>query len=303
MGTGGGGAEDAAKELLRRASQEGGLSKTDAAAVRELLKRAELREAVGGEVAKQLDNLARENRQPLRDVKSLLPAFDRLLDAKQLPARFKADFLLLQGSLLDYPGLTHQQRAQRAFDFFGAYVKHLAALHAGEVKGGHGGNRAELVAEFEKALSSLGLDKLVDATTGESLLKLSRGLLMARSAEDAERRLKRMQVDAPSWKDNVGLADPGRRGTVELGLSPERLTGKHRALRKAKQDEAEEAKRRKGRRGKLGLNMLWNVLHVSRAQSDEERLEHRDNMNRLIVSAVLVFVLVAVVAVVLVFLR
>ncbi len=302
MGTGGGGAQDAAQELLRRAKQQGGLSKGDAAALRELLKRAELREAVGGEVAKQLEQMSKGGRQPLRDVKTLLPAFDRLLDAKGLAARFKADFVLLKGALVDFPGLTHTQQAQRAFDFFGAYAKHLAALHAGEVKGGHGGNRAELVAEFEAALKDLGLDKLVDVHTGESLIKVARGLLMARSADEAERRLKKLSMDAPSWKDNLA-ADAGRRGTVELGVSPEILTGKHRALRRAKQEEAEEAKRRKGRSGKLGLNMLWNVLHLGRAQSDEERLEHQDNLNRLIISAGLLVLLLAVVAVALVFLR
>lgn len=327
----GGGAGAAAMQELMRRARTGAVSTAELKEVQTVISSPELRDAFKG-VARDLSALLSSgNGRVFRDVSSLTPDTARLTDARELPERFLSDLKLVEQELLNYPGMSKDQKAARAFAFFESYANRFAELAHGTAQAEQaaqaqpaqpGGafaavetglqlasalDAAELkraMGQFDKALKRAGFEELKtdDGRTGtEAALEMLEA--RTREAQDAARP---RQLEAPAWKDNAALAERHLKGDVEkerraIGA----LDGKpqiqpHLRVATTKvEDAAPEASKKKSRASDgtdkvLGGQMLWNVMHLLRGD-DLDDVARKDAMNQLAVAAALILIFSAIV--------
>jgi hypothetical protein len=273
----------AAQALVRHVESGQPLSRADVETIKSLLAKPELERTVGTEAAAKL---AAAVEAPLREVKGLVPKFTKLTKASMVAARLKADVGLLRNQLVGLPGLTRQQQASRLFEFVAAYATHF--VHLAQQLPTE--SRQAAVAEFVAVSRQLGLEQMVDVSTGRTGDEVVRSFVNASQPREVEQQLNALAADAPSWVD---------RPPAHVPAMPQKSGGKAPAA------EADASVQREApRRGRLGPRMLWNVLHLFRGQEESElsEIEKRDAFNQLVIAAGLTLTLFAVLVVVLVLL-
>jgi len=313
----------AAQELLRRA-HAGAVTPNELREVQKVISLPELRDAFK-DVASELGAFLRRGGEAVfRDVEALLPDTEQLTDARALPERFLADLTLVQQELLEHPGMTRGEKAERLMSFFQAYAARFASLAHGTAQakqaqtatpapvsqGLHGAvetphalaaplTDAELtkaLARFDKALTRAGFDKL-KAEDGRSGLDVAREMLRAKTA-DAVRDARPPKLDAPGWKDNVSperaLNADARRAAVDVKPQVLPHLKPAGASVDAPPKKDEEPPTRGPRRSDkvLGGRMLWNALHLLRGEELDD-VAKKDAMTQLAVAAGLLLGLIA----------
>lgn len=319
MRAGGGGGMAAAREFVRLA-QSGQVSSAEVReAQKVIIGNPELRDAFQG-VARELSQLVGGD-SVFRDVSSLSPDTERLTDARTMPERFLADLKLVEQQLLNHPGMTRAQKAQRLFQFFETYAARFQQLAHGVAQDQQAATAqppgalnvtetglqlaepltspefTKALAQFDKALERAGFPHLT-AGDGRTGMAAAREMLEARTPEELA-AARPGKPDAPGWKDNPAVTlgadvDKLRKGvdlngplpTVQPKLTPQQLEEEQK-----KKDA--ERRRDKGTDQVLGGRMVWNVLHLLRGD-DLTDVQKRDAMNQLVVAGVLVLVLTGV---------
>ncbi|MEW5743161.1 MAG: hypothetical protein AB1938_29875 [Myxococcota bacterium] len=324
MRAGGRGGMAAAQEFLRRV-QAGSVSTQELSEVQKVVSSPELRDAFKA-VASQLENLLSAGSEAVyRDVDTLLPDTEQLTDARALPERFLADLTLVKGELLEHPGMTRGEKAERLLAFFEAYAARFSQLANGTAQarqpqtgaatpqGLYGAvevqaqlppalGEAELkraLEKFDKALTRAGFQEL-RADDGRTGLEIARQMLQA-STPEALRELRPQKLDAPGWKDNAAVekslaAEVARERKVQAAdvkpvIIPHVKT-QGGVAGAAKKDEAEPkgASRRSDK--VLGGRMLWNALHLLRGEELDD-VQKKDALTQLAVAAGLLLGLIA----------
>ncbi|MDX2012225.1 MAG: hypothetical protein SFW67_18665 [Myxococcaceae bacterium] len=282
----------AAATSLLDAARAGTLKPAEVAEVKVLLQRPDLADVFAGGLGKDLQAALGGGRTPVRDVSQLTGSPAALTDPRALPKEFRKDLLVQQQQLVD-PRLPPDENADRLLAFFAPYAERFVEL----TKGPPGPDtpvtklppeeQAKTLKQFEKALTDSGFGQLVDRQTGRDGVVLGRALLESKTPDEVRTKLAEVTVDAPGWKNpnNPNAA-------TTLAVTP----AQERTLRHEPPEE-ELKKTRSGRRGKLGGNMLWNALHLFREGAETE--EEKEAMNKLILSAGLLLVFIAVMATVL----
>jgi hypothetical protein len=281
--SGGPQARDAATSLLENA-QAGALKPQEIAEAKKLLATPELKDVFKDGLGASLRDALGRGASPVREVKALLPnPFS--LDPRSLAQRFGADLLLMRQQLVDQR-LSNAENADRLMEFFAAYAKRFvelshprASLPSAPVTPIPPEDQAKLLRQFEKVLTDGGFRELFDHTTGLDGLASARSLLTSKSLDEVTAKMRTFDLDGP------GLSDPRNLNATAIALSAE-----HERLAKRKREEAASAKRT--RAGRLGSNMLWNALHLIREGA--ETPEEKEALNKLIVTAGLLLVFVAV---------
>lgn len=323
MRAGGGAGLAAAQELLRRA-RTGSVSRAELAQVKQVIAATpELHDVFKGVAQEVSALLDPQGAQVLRDVDQLAPDHERLGDARTLPDRFVSDLQLVKAQLLGHPGLTRAQKAERLFAFFEGYAQRFTQLAHGVAQAKQPATAApaptlapplaepeleRALTQFERALRHAGFADL-KAADGHTGLEHALRLLERDGKEPLPPRPP--GLDAPSWKDNAPEArslhaevERERRGVYELDArgphAPNLLPGPR--PERPPEAQAPEPPGRAARRGTdkvLGSHMLWNVMHLLRDEELDD-VARKDALNALAVSAVLLFTLGAIIAVVLV---
>lgn len=281
----------AAATSLLDAARAGTLRPAEVAEVKVLLQRPDLADVFSGGLGKDLQAALGGGRSPVRDVSQLTGSPAALTDPRALPKEFRKDLLIQQQQLVD-PRLPPEENADRMLAFLAPYAERFVEL----TKGPAGPDtpvtklppeeQAKTLKQFEKALTDSGFKELVDRHTGQDGVALGRALLESKTPDEVRAKLKEVSVDAPGWKN------PNNPNAVSnLAVAP----AQERTLRQPTPEE--EQKTRRGRSGKLGGNMLWNALHLFREGAETE--EEKEAMNKLILSAGLLLVFIAVMATVL----
>lgn len=315
MRAGGGAALAAAQELMRRA-QAGAVSPQELSEVQKLVTSPELKDAFAGMANELTALLSKGGDAVFRDVSALTPDTSQLTDAGALPERFLADFTLVQGELMNHPGMTRQQKAARAFAFFQAYATRFHELAKGTAQakqpltaaapqGLYGAVEvpaplapalsdaalAKGLARFDKALTRVGFHE-VRSADGRTGLELARELLQGREVKPGP-------LDAPAWKDNAALAAEVARNRQAAAVDVKPVILPHvkapaQAAASAKPDEA--APKRPSRRSDrvLGGRMLWNALHLLRGEELDD-VAKKDAMTQLAIAAGLLLGFIAIV--------
>lgn len=324
MRTGGRGALAAAQELLRRA-QAGAVSQAELTEVQKVVTSPELKDAFAA-VASELQNLLSGGGDAVfRDVDTLLPDTERLTDARALPERFLADLTLVRGELLEHPGMTKGEKAERLMAFFAAYAERFAKLAKGtaqakqaqagapQAQGLYGAlevpaalaaplSAAELqkaLGRFDKALTRAGFQEL-RADDGRTGLEVARQLLEA-STPEALREVRAVRLDAPGWKDNGApdkslAVDVARARAQAVDVKPvilPHVKGQGGVSGPGKKDEAQAPGRSRRTDKVLGGRMLWNALHLLRGD-DLDDVQKKDAMTQLAIAAGLLLGLVTI---------
>lgn len=277
----------AATSLLETA-QAGALRPHEVTEVKQLLASPELHDVFKDGLGTSLREALGGGGFPVRDVKALLPN-PRSLDPRNLGQRFGADLTLMQQQLID-PRLPKDENAERMVAFFSAYAERFVELaHPGAhlpdapVTAMRPEDQAKALKQFEKALADGGFKELTDRTTGRDGLAVGRSLLDSKSVDELRQKTKELSLEGPARRDPE---NPNAATSIAVSAA-------HQRLIKEKKDEEEEVKaRRRGREGKLGSNMLWNALHLFR--DGAEGPEEKEALNKLIVTAGLLLVFVAV---------
>jgi hypothetical protein len=310
----------AAREFLRLA-ESGRVTPSEVREAQRVISTTpELKDAFGS-AAKELGALL-GGQGVFRDVGRLTPDTERLTDARTMPERFLADLKLIEQQLLNHPGMTRTEKAERLFQFFEAYAARFQDLahgaaqdrQAATAQPPQGGalhttetglqlanplNDAELtkaLAQFDKALDRAGFPQLT-AGDGRTGMEAAREMLEARTPEQLA-QARPAKPDAPGWKDNPELSmgiDKARRGVELNGPNPliqPKLTPQQQVDEEKKKKDGER-KRERGTDGVLGGRMVWNVLHLLRGD-DLTDVERRDAMNQLVVAGVLVLILTGI---------
>ena len=324
---GGGAGVAAAQELIRRA-QTGTVSAAELKEVQKVIDSPELRDAFRGVARDVSALLASGNSRVFRDVASLRPDTNRLTDARVMPERFLADLKLIEQELLNHPGMTKEQKAERLFEFFESYAARFAELAHGTAQAKQaatatpqqGGafstvdtagpqlapplSEAELnkaLGQFDKALKMAGFEAL-KTDDGRTGMEAAREMLEAKTPE-AQANARPHDLSAPSWKDNP---DPrGLKAEVDKERRIAALDGKpqitpHLRVSGQKVDEAQaQEAAKKGSRSQgtdkvLGANTLWNVMHLLRGEELDD-VARRDAMNQLAVAAALIIIFAGIV--------
>lgn len=284
---GGAGGLQAVQELGHRA-QTGALSAAEAAQVLHLAEEAGFGDAFK-ELAPGLASLARGANEPLRDARALTPNLGAFRDAAALPERFLSDFTLVRAALLEFPGLTHQSKAERAWAFFAAYGEQFAALtrHDDGATSSRQAAADKALARFDKALALAGFGA-IRAADGRSGVELARALL-------AGKAVSATGLTAPEWKDNPGVDAAHPRSVAGVEVMPVIITAvKTQAPTLAGKTAPEEEARHAKRTDKvLGGRMLWNVLHLLRGD-DLSEVEKKDAMTQLAIAAALLLGLASI---------
>lgn len=312
MRAGGGSAMAAAQELMRRA-KAGAVTPQELTEVQKLVTSPELEDAFAG-MANELTALMSGGDAVFRDVSALTPDTSQLTDAEAMPERFLADFTLVQGELMNHPGMTRQQKAERAFTFFQAYAARFSQLAKGTAQakqpvtaaapqGLYGAVEvapafapalsdaalAKALARFDKALTRVGFHELRSAD-GRTGLELARELLTGREVKPG-------RLDAPAWKDNAGLAaDVARqRQAAAVDVKPIIIPNVKQQAQVAAPVKKEEEPKGPSRRTDqvLGGRMLWNALHLLRGEELDD-VAKKDAMTQLAIAAGLLFGLAAI---------
>lgn len=297
MRAGGGSAMAAALELMRRA-QAGAVSPQELTEVRKLVTSPELQDAFKNVASELAALLSPGDEAVFRDVRALTPDTARLTDAEALPERFLADLTLVRAALLDFPGLTRQDKAARAYAFLEAYASRFAQLTDGATTMQPGTPQPlvtpelqKALARFDKALTRAGFHEL-RAADGRTGVQLAHELLRGRDPKPGT-------LDAPAWKDNTALAaDVARQRQVQATdvkpvIIPHVKTQAGVAgSGKAKENEPKSAKRRTDK--VLGGRMLWNALHLMRGDELDD-VAKKDAMTQLAIAAGLLLGFIAIV--------
>ena len=219
-------------------------------------------------------------------MKALLPN-PKSLDGKGLGQRFGSDLLLMKQQLVD-GRLPKAENADRLMEFFAAYAERFvelahpdARMPNAPVTAMRPEDQAKNLRQFEKALTDGGFKELLDRNTGQDGLALGRTLLDSKSTDELKGKKKDFALDGPTVRDPQ---NPNAATSIAVSAAHERL------IKEKKEEEAWA--RRRGREGKLGSNMLWNALHLLRdgAESPEEK----EALNKLVLTAGLLLVFVAV---------
>jgi len=197
-----------------------------------------------------------------RDVGRLTPDTERLTDARTMPERFLADLKLIEQQLLNHPGMTRTEKAERLFQFFEAYAARFQDL-------AHG------AAQDRQAATA-------QPPQGGALHTTETGLQLANPLNDAELTKALAQFD----KARRGVELNGPNPLIQPKLTPQQQVDEEK-----KKDG--ERKRERGTDGVLGGRMVWNVLHLLRGD-DLTDVERRDAMNQLVVAGVLVLILTGI---------
>jgi hypothetical protein len=283
----------AAATALLDSARAGTLKPAEVAEVKVLLQRPDLADVFSGGLGKALQAALLGGRAPVRDVSALTGSPAALMDPRALPREFRKDLLVQQQQLVD-PRLPPEENADRLLSFLAPYAERFVEL----TKGPAGPDtpvtklppeeQAKTLKQFEKALTDSGFKEFVDRQTGRDGVALGRALLESKTPDEVRAKLAEVSVDAPGWKN---VNNPNAQTTVAVAPAQER-TLQHEPA----EDEALR-RHRKGRSGQLGSNMLWNALHLFREGAETE--EEKEALNKLLVSAGLLLVFVAVMATVL----
>lgn len=329
----GGGAGAAALQELMRRAQSGTVSTAELKEVQKVITSPELRDAFRG-VAKDVSALlAGSNPRVFRDVSSLRPDTNRLTDARALPERFLADLKLVEQELLNHPGMTREQKAERLFEFFESYAARFAELAHGSAQARQAASAAQVpqqqgafatqdtagpqlappltdaelgkaLGQFDKALKLAGFEAL-QTDDGRSGLEAAREMLEAKTPE-AQASARPNDLNAPTWKDNAAPEPRALKADVEkerravAGLDGKPQITPHMRVAGQRVDEAqaqEAAKKSSKTQGSdkvLGAQMLWNVMHLLRGDELDD-VARRDAMNQLAVAAALIIIFAGVV--------
>jgi hypothetical protein len=324
MRAGGGGGMAAAQELLRRA-QAGSVTPAELHEVQKVIALPELRDAFK-DIAGELGAFTRGRGEAVfRDVDALLPDTDKLTDARELPERFLADLTLVQGELLNHPGMTRSQKAQRLYSFFEAYAARFTQLAQGTAQAKqaqvtqptptaqalYGATEMahtlaapltdvelqKVLGRFDKALTRAGFNEL-RADDGRTGLELARQLLQAKTAE-AQREARPQRLDAPGWKDNAAperALNVDARRAAPVDVKPQILPHtKAPGVRVDAPPKKDEPAPRGPRRSDkvLGGHMLWNALHLLRGEELDD-VAKKDAMTQLAIAAGLLLGLISI---------
>ena len=326
---GGGAGVAAAQELIRRA-QTGTVSAAELKEVQKVIDSPELRDAFRGVARDVSALLASGNSRVFRDVASLRPDTNRLTDARVMPERFLADLKLIEQELLNHPGMTKEQKAERLFEFFESYAARFAELAHGTAQAKQaataapqqGGafstvdtagpqlapplSEAELnkaLGQFDKALKMAGFEAL-KTDDGRTGMEAAREMLEAKTSE-AQANVRPHDLTAPSWKDNAAPELRGLKAEVDKERRIASLDGKPQItphLRVAgqkvdeaqAQDAAKKSSRSQGTDKVLGAKTLWTVMHLLRGEELDD-VARRDAMNQLAVAAALIIIFAGIV--------
>lgn len=303
----------ASQELLRRA-QTGNASPTELREAQQVAPAPELKDAFAN-AASALEgglNLGRGG-EVFRDVSALRPDSARLKDPKAIPEKFLGDLRLIEHQLLQHPGLTRTQKAERLFQFFTAYAERFQQLaqnpnaqtaHAASAPSDtmSAGEWTRTMGQFDKALKQAGFEQL-RTDDGRTGFEAARQMIEAKTAE-LQNQVRPQGVDAPTWSDNPKPEPKIDGETAKLAgmaLHTPTLQAQARltSQRTDQKPEEEDEKKKKDTSGVLGGNAVWNVMHLLRGD-DLHDVERKEAMNQLAISAALILVFGAIVAVVLV---
>lgn len=235
-----------------------------------------------------------------RDVSALTPDTERLTDGRSMGERFLSDLKLVEHPLLNHPGLTRAQKAERLFEFFEKYAERFQELAQGTTQAQQPATSGsaqptlappltepefhKALAQFDKALDRAGFGQLMtgDGRTGTAAAKQ---MLEARTAEDLA-KARPETVDAPGWKDNPPAVAPRPHDAAHVPVLAQARTTSAKTDDEPQKDE-QQRRRDRSTNKVLGSNMLWNAMHLFRGD-DLSEVEKRDAMNAVVVVAGLV---------------
>jgi hypothetical protein len=206
------------RELLDRAWAERVASSTpptpaEVTEVQTLLDSPDLRDNFSPKLKSDLESFVRGS-NPAKTVPDLVPDLDRLQQPREVPARFAADYVLVREQLLDRPGLTASEKANRAWEYFSKYAERFVTLidqgsslgqNAHSDADTHGGSfsqadRSSETVKFLDSLKQFGFLDLVEGRTGMDGLQAAKEILNAKNAQELARRASFKTFDAPAWE-------------------------------------------------------------------------------------------------------
>lgn len=167
-------------------------------------------------------------------------------------------------------------------------------------------DRASTTLKFLAVLETLGFAQLADPRSGQTALAAAQKLLTVQSLQGFERAANEFEATASPSRmdvhpsDVVALVrDPGT--PLGFGVAANRIVVA--TAERGDASDASESRQRFNRatQGRLGPRLFWNTLHTLRGRG-ESSVQHRDQMNRVAVSAILALVAVLVIVGVLVLL-
>lgn len=232
-------------------------------------------------------------RDAMRAPGQLTSDLTQVNDPAQLPEKLAGDLKVNLPELVALLNLTRQEKASRLVEFLVPYAAKLAELKA--VVEVPAAQQAKLEAKMLEPMKAAGLAQVVETTTGKSGVEIAKQLLQAPTAQEARLMTQAMRFDAPNW---AGQAAAGAAGIQGRPVEPQLV---HQALIAPTRDqrvdapppgEEEQGVREKTRSGVLGKNMLFNVLHLFRA--DGATLSEREKIEAGIVTIGLISLAIAI---------
>ncbi len=157
-------------------------------------------------------------------VDDVLPDFQALHRANELPDRFASDLVMVKPQLVDHPALPRDERANRLVEFLARYIEHFVELSDGRVPTQPGQklalapvpapapesaklpqmDRAPIQKKFVEVARAAGFGEVVDTRSGKSVIDLLPAWLQVTKKEDVRSLLQGYRFDAPTWQGDAG---------------------------------------------------------------------------------------------------
>jgi hypothetical protein len=284
----------AASRQLVTLANTGAISTRELAEVKKLASSRELADNFRGLDSAPSPSMGESSANPVFDVAALAPDLSAFTNAAELPSRFQKDLALVRELLLNAPGLSREQKAERLMAFFENYATRFfelsgKAASAQTIQTGSAesaaGEAPSTVSRFRDVLTATGFAEI--QFDGRNGVELAAALLQNEINFDALRQ----RLDAPNWNDNpsaplnrpqekasreaAGVSLRGVKATGEalVNIVPVMSGRNNVPVAKKTQEPARRAQNKK-----LGRNMLWNFLHLYRADdgpmSESAKREH-----------------------------
>lgn len=172
-------------------------------------------------------------------VADVLPDFQSLHRANELPDRFASDLVMVKPQLVDHPALPRDERANRLVDFLARYVEHFVELSDGRVPMQPGqklalapdlaslplpsdaarlatADKAPIQKKFVEVARAAGFAEVVDTKSGKSVIDLLPAWLQVTKKEDVRSMMQGYRFDAPSWQPDAGVLNRAMAKSPEL---------------------------------------------------------------------------------------
>ena len=213
-------------------------------------------------------------------------------DPSKLPGKLAGDLKAHLPELVDLTSLTRQEKASRLVEFLVPYAAKFAELKVAVALPPE--QQEKLEEKMLEPMNDAGLGQVVETTTGQTGVQIAQQLLQAPTAQQARAMTATMQFDAPNWtgRADAALGVQGRPVEPHLLAQPLIQPGREQRVDAKPPGEEAQGQREKPRSGVLGKNMLFNVLHLFRA--DGQTLSEREKIEAGIVTIALISMAIAI---------